>query len=196
MIHYLNNSLFSTTCYFNIILQVQTTNFLSQEGDEILDPFLGSGQIARGALWRSSMFNLLRDEITFEVIEDFCMRWQEGVRVEYKSIIHNEIPKTLSSFANTQGGVLIIGVETDKTHNKVIFPIRGIQKENSIEERFVQSGLMGINPPVIPEVIILDVPGTENIVIVVRVDESVQGPTCHSELNKSLCSSRKCEPTL
>ncbi|MDE0316631.1 MAG: ATP-binding protein [Candidatus Poribacteria bacterium] len=122
------------------------------------------------------MFNLSKDEITFEVVEDFCREWEEGVRVEYKQEIHKDIPKTLSSFANTQGGVLIIGVEADKTHNKVKFPIKGIPKTDNIEERIVQSGLMGIHPPVMSEVIILEVPSTANIVVVVRVDESVQAP--------------------
>ena len=122
------------------------------------------------------MFNLSEDEITFEKVEEFCREWQEGVRVEYKSQIHKAMPKTLSSFANTQGGVLIIGVEADKTHNKVKFPIEGIPKEPGIEERIVQSGLMGINPPVMPEVSIIDVPDTENIVIVVCVDVSEQAP--------------------
>ena len=50
------------------------------------------------------MFNLSKEEITFEVIETFCREWQEGVRVEYKQEI-KDIPKIVSSFANTQGGV-------------------------------------------------------------------------------------------
>ena len=29
------------------------------------------------------MFNLSKDEITFEVVQTFCSEWQEGVRVEY-----------------------------------------------------------------------------------------------------------------
>ena len=122
------------------------------------------------------MFNQSKDQINFATIEDFCKEWQEGVRVEYKSQYPEDISKTLSSFANTQGGVLVIGVEADKTHNKVKMPIKGIPKTDGIEERIVQSGLMGIYPPVMPEVIIRDVPDTENIIVVVRVDESVQAP--------------------
>ena len=122
------------------------------------------------------MFNQSKDQINFATVEDFCKEWQEGVRVEYKSIYPKDISKTLSSFANTQGGVLVIGVEVDKTHNKVKMPIKGIPKTDGIEERIVQSGLMGIYPPVTPEVIILDVPDTENVVIVVRMEESVRAP--------------------
>lgn len=122
------------------------------------------------------MFNLSKDNITFEVVETFCREWQEGVRVEYKQEITKDIPKIISSFANTQGGIYIIGVKADQTDNKVNSPIEGIPKTEGIEERIVQSSVMGIYPSVIPEVILVDVPGTENVVIVVRVDESIQAP--------------------
>lgn len=121
------------------------------------------------------MFNLSKEEITFEVIEDFCREWQEGVRVEYKQEI-KDIPKIVSSFANTQGGVFIIGVEANQTDNRVEFPIEGIPKTNGIEEGIVQSSVMGIYPSVMPEVILVDVPGTNNVIIVVRVNESIQAP--------------------
>ena len=122
------------------------------------------------------MFNLSKEEITFDVVKAFCAEWQEGVRVEYKQEINKDIAKIVSSFANTQGGIYIIGVKTDQTDNKVIFPIEGIPKTAGIEERIVQSAITGIYPPVIPEVTLVDVEGTDNIVIVVRVDESIAAP--------------------
>lgn len=70
----------------------------------------------------------------------------------------------------------MIGVEADQTDNKVQFPIEGIPKTTGIEERIVQSAVTGIYPSVMPEVILVDVPGTDNVVIVVRVDESIQAP--------------------
>ena len=121
------------------------------------------------------MFTKLAIEIEFNDIEAFCREWGEGVRVEYKSEIAH-IPKIISSFANTQGGIFIIGVETDQK-NKVKFPIQGIPNEDGIEERIVQSALTGIYPAVMPEVIIRDVPGeTDRIVVVVRVGESPEAP--------------------
>ena len=59
------------------------------------------------------MFTKLANEIEIDDVEAFCREWGEGVRVEYKSVIAN-IPKVISSLPNTQGGILIIGVETDK----------------------------------------------------------------------------------
>ena len=123
------------------------------------------------------MFTKLANEIDFNDIEAFCREWSEGVRVEYKrEITPKTLPKIISSFANTQGGIFIIGVETDQ-NNKVKFPIQGIQNDGGIEERIVQSALTGIHPAVTPEVIIREVPGQmDRVVVVVRVNESQQAP--------------------
>ena len=125
------------------------------------------------------MFTKPIDEITFDDVETFCQQWAEGVRVEYKSDIEEvkgTIPKIVSSFANTYGGILLIGVEADQTKNEVIFPIQGIPQRNGIEEQFQQSALTGIYPGVIPEIAVVPVPNTGNVVVVVRVDESIQAP--------------------
>ena len=120
------------------------------------------------------MFTKLAAAITFSDIEDFCREFSEGVRVEYKQEIRH-IPKIVSSFANTLGGIFIIGVETDQD-NKVKFPIHGIPKRSGIEEQIQQSALTGIYPAVIPEVITYDIPSTDNIVVIIRIDESLQAP--------------------
>ena len=123
------------------------------------------------------MFTKLASDITFSDIEDFCREFSEGVRVEYKRDIDikKHIPKIVSSFANTSGGIFLIGVETDST-NQVKFPIQGIAKRRGIEEQIQQSTLTGIYPAVTPEVITYEVPNTSNIVVIVRVDESPQAP--------------------
>ena len=120
------------------------------------------------------MFTKFAADITFLDIEEFCKGYDEGVRVEYKREIQH-IPKIVSSFANTMGGIFIIGVETDST-NQVIFPIQGIPKKRGIEEQIQQSALTGIYPAIIPEVIICDIPDTNNVVVIIRVEESIQAP--------------------
>ena len=123
------------------------------------------------------MFTKTIDEITFEDVKSFCQEWTEGVRVEYKSDINlkRHIPKIVSSFANTHGGIFLIGVEADQTNNQVT-SIPGISQRNGIEEQIQQSALTGIYPGVIPEIKVVDVPDSKNVVVVVRVDESVQAP--------------------
>ena len=124
------------------------------------------------------MFTKPADEINFSDIKTFCEGYSEGVRVEYKreiSQIRKHVPKIVSSFANTQGGILLIGAETDERNN--VKCIQGIPVERGIDERIVQSALTGIYPPVIPEVIICDVPQkSDNVVVIVRVNESQQAP--------------------
>ena len=121
------------------------------------------------------MFTEPIDEITFEDVQSFCQEWTEGVRVEYKREITQSIPKIVSSFANTHGGIFLIGVEADQKNNQVT-SIPGIPQRNGIEEQIQQSALTGIYPGVIPEIKLVDVPNTGNVVVVVRVDESVQAP--------------------
>ena len=122
------------------------------------------------------MFNLSKDEITFEVVQAFCSEWQEGVRVEYKQEITKDVPKIVSSFANTQGGIFIIGVKENEPNNEEPFTIVGIPNTGGIEECIVQSAITGIYPPVMPEVIIVKVPETENVIVIVRVNESPHAP--------------------
>ena len=116
------------------------------------------------------MFTKPMDEITYQDVESFCQQWSEGVRVEYKQkIVH--VPKIVPSFANTYGGIYLIGVEADNTTNMPILPIKGIPKRRNIEEGIQQSAEMSIIPPVRPEVKVVDVPGDNNVVVVVRVAE-------------------------
>ncbi|MFZ0198111.1 MAG: ATP-binding protein [Candidatus Sulfotelmatobacter sp.] len=53
-------------------------------------------------------------DLTHDDIERFCQRFREGLRVEYKSSFDANVKKKLarvvSSFANSYGGILIIGV--------------------------------------------------------------------------------------
>ena len=121
------------------------------------------------------MFTKLAADITFSDIKAFCDEYNEGVRVEYKQEMTRHIPKIVSSFANTQGGIFIIGVETDNETNSVV-AIDGISNPGGLEEQIIQSALTGIYPAVHPEVIICKVPDTDNVVVVVRVTESPQAP--------------------
>src|SRR6266496_1301702 len=102
-----------------------------------------------------TMFNRRLSEITFADVEQFCKEWPEGIRVEYKRQLIDNIPKTVSAFANSLGGILIMGVSTNATTNRVNFPIEGIDEKAGLEERIIQSSLNGIYPGVLPEVGIL-----------------------------------------
>lgn len=116
-------------------------------------------------------------EIIFADIDAFCRAWPEGVRVEYKrELVARHIPKVVSSFANTGGGVWIIGVATG-VDNLPVFPIRGFPREPGLEERITQTCFQNLYPPLLPEIKIIDVPGDPaKVIAVIQVPESVESP--------------------
>src|SRR5262249_47297698 len=104
------------------------------------------------------LFSSPLHSLEFRKIEEFCRNWPEGVRVDYKrELVAQHIPKIVSSFANTSGGVWIIGVGTD-VMNRPVFPIRGFPRTAGIEERITQSCYQNLYPPLLPEIQIIDVP--------------------------------------
>jgi hypothetical protein len=122
------------------------------------------------------MFSKPVADLEFSDVESFCDQWGEGVRVEYKEQIPKNLPKSISAFANTLGGILVLGVKTDE-NNRAIVPIEGMEKQRGIEERITASSLQGIYPAVFPEVRVIDVPNRSNrIVVVVKVYESIEAP--------------------
>lgn len=123
-----------------------------------------------------SLFTKPAPEIQPSDIEAFCDSLSEGVRVEYKSeLTTDDIPKIISSFANSQGGVLLIGINAKD--GKAVKPYEGISKKPGIEEQIVQSSITGIHPPVTPEVFVRNAPHKpENVIVIVRVEESIYAP--------------------
>jgi hypothetical protein len=87
------------------------------------------------------MFLTPRSDLNFQHIEEFCRTWPEGVRVEYKQE-PVQIPKIASSFANTFGGVWVLGVETDKATNMPRLPVKGMPAQPG-NEMFILAGRCG-----------------------------------------------------
>lgn len=121
------------------------------------------------------LFTKPKDDITYEDVKTFCEYHAEGVHVEYKQQITKNIPKVIASFANTYGGICLIGVEANQVDNRIT-AIPGIPKGKGIEEGIQRSALNGIHPSVFPEIILVDVPNTENVVVVIHVDASIHAP--------------------
>lgn len=112
-------------------------------------------------------------------IRAFCAHFPEGIRVEYKSTfdenVRRALPKIVSSFANSLGGVVVIGVETQDgvPHGAIQgFMLPDEELPLTIENICLQN----INPPVIPQVRIVpsDVAGRSFAVL--EVEESWDAP--------------------
>ena len=122
------------------------------------------------------MFLTPLDEIDFRHIEEFCRAWPEGVRVEYKQELV-QIPKVISSFANTVGGIWVIGVETEETTHRLKLPIQGIHREVEVEERITHACWQGIYPPLTPMIKSVQLPSDPSrLVWVVKIPESIEAP--------------------
>lgn len=116
-------------------------------------------------------------ELNSDDIQEFCAQWREGVRVEYKpnmNSIKGDIPKIVSSFANYQGGILLIGVKS--IDGKTSSPVNGFKKSQGEPRVTIQQAcLHGINPPITPEIQIVEMEN-KKIVVVVSVNESIEAP--------------------
>ena len=129
------------------------------------------------------MFTKPLEEIEFADVEEFCRQCPEGERVEYTLEMPTggertkDIPAIVSAFANTSGGILIIGVKTDENNNAIL-PVPGVPSQPQMEERISQSAYRSISPEVRPEVrIVPNVPNEPgNVVVVVRVEKSLRVP--------------------
>jgi hypothetical protein len=127
------------------------------------------------SLWQKPM-----SEITFEDIDAFCSaKHREGTRYDYKLRFPSKLEKTIAAFANTLGGLILIGIDSDRTTNTPIWPaMTGLPSEAGLEERVYQKATEAIYPPVrvtaSPVIENPNLPG--NVIIVIRVDESKDAP--------------------
>jgi len=120
-------------------------------------------------------------EITFADIDAFCRTNQpEGARLDYKGIAFpRNLDKTIAAFANTLGGLIILGVEADTTSNQPIWPpTDGYPAEAGLGERVVQIAQDSIYPPV--RVAVSNVISNEHVsgtvLLVIRIHESREAP--------------------
>ena len=127
-----------------------------------------------------SLWNKRLSEIDFSNLDEFCKAgWAEGVQLDYKREIPKDLSKLAAAFANTRGGLILLGVEADKTTNKPKdWPCKGMKSEPGLSERILQTCRDGIHPPLLPEIspIIEDPNNSDCVFLVVRIRESPRAP--------------------
>jgi hypothetical protein len=100
--------------------------------------------------------------------------------LDFKVDFPNNLEKTIAAFANTLGGLILLGVDSDPTTNMPIWPSqKGMPRDVGLEERVYQKATEAIYPPVMamsvsPVIENKHLPG--NAILVIRVDESKQAP--------------------
>ena len=121
------------------------------------------------------------NEIEFEDVKAFCdEQIEENRRLEYKKAFSSkdekkQIAKEISAFANTHGGIILVGVgEKDR---KPKLPIDGIDYVKGLNEKVTSIALKNIYPPVFPETTVCRFENNhEKAVVVIRVQESDETP--------------------
>ena len=110
--------------------------------------------------WSNKLYNTPIELIEIDDIIHFCeIRREEGIDLDYKSNWPSDLEKVICSFANTQGGIILIGVDEEEKTRKPKFPINGIEGEQtSIYQRIMNIASDGIYPPISPEVRICELP--------------------------------------
>lgn len=122
----------------------------------------------------------LERPITTQHIRDVCARFNEGLRVEYKvafdGSVRSQLPKIVSSFANSQGGVLVVGVRA--VNGVPQAPIEGFEPSPREELPLTVENicLQSINPPVLPRIQVVQSDKPNHVFLVIEVEESAEAP--------------------
>jgi len=138
-----------------------------------------------------SLFALEKSKIDFKVLKIFCSQQiSEGLRIEYKRDFpkNADLAKTICAFANTAGGIILIGVEADKEKN-VPTDIPGIPITEGTELKVVNICLSHILPRMVPEIRLCPFKsddGTERGVLFIRVEMSYTPPHYVSQTREIL----------
>lgn len=126
------------------------------------------------SLWQKSI-----EMIEYGDVDLFLQGKQpEGHRLDYKLDFPNDLAKTIAAFANTLGGMIILGVDSDKVTNEPIWPpLVGMPGKPGIADRIIQIATETIYPPVRVSVAQIEngyLSGHQ--IAVIRVDESKEAP--------------------
>jgi Putative DNA-binding domain len=118
--------------------------------------------------------------ITARQVHDVCSRFNEGVRVEYKGTfdrsVRDQLPKIVSSFANSQGGVLIVGVRA--VNGVAQEPFEGFEVGPREEFPLTVENicLSGIHPAVLPRIEVVRSEVPNRAFLILEVEESGEAP--------------------
>lgn len=135
-----------------------------------------------------NMFTDSVSAITAEDIREFLglaypenQRPQEGPRIDYKEDIPQELGECVAAFANTYGGLLFIGVKSEKAKQNIPVAMPGAKIGGDIRARLTDRIVSTVNPR--PDFEVQAVPtGTEGqFVAVVRVPEGTYPPYEYSQ---------------
>lgn len=132
----------------------------------------------------SSIFTIALSQLNINELLSFCSQGiSEGLRIEYKKQFPDNLKlvETICAFANTQGGIILIGIEADTTKN-IPKKVEGVELKEGLEEKIVNLCLSHISPSITPEVKVVDFKSNQKItnsdraVLFIRIRKSYVAP--------------------
>jgi hypothetical protein len=118
--------------------------------------------------------------ITARQVHEVCSRFNEGVRVEYKGTfdrsVRDQLPKIVSSFANSQGGVLIVGVRAVNGVPQEPFEGFEVAPREEFPLTVENICLSGIHPAVLPRIELVRSEVPNRAFLILEVEESGEAP--------------------
>lgn len=152
------------------------------------------------------LFKVDLDNITYTDIESFTgihltgssrpenERPPEGIRLDYKADMPDDLGKTVTAFANTYGGIIMLGVDESeysphgkKQKQNIPVAIPGIKKGGDIKSRITNMIVTTIYPrPYFSISRPVEIPDqTDKAVVVIRIEESWTTPHMFIKANKN-----------
>lgn len=121
------------------------------------------------------------EDIGWQDIIEFCeQQLPESAYLDYKEDFPTNLHKTIAAFANTLGGIILIGVEEDD-QNKPVLPLKGIRFQRGLSERVTNIILSNITPPLFPEIQICLNSDQSQAIVLLRVHPSENPPHAISD---------------
>jgi hypothetical protein len=129
-----------------------------------------------------NLFTSPLDKLTFPDIEAFLglnlpeeKRIKENERIDYKEDVPEELGDWVAALANVAGGLIFIGIRSDKKKQNIPVAWNGVKSKADIETQIVAKISSTVRPT--PEIKIgsasLD---NGNVIVVIRVSEGVYPP--------------------
>ena len=117
------------------------------------------------------LYSAAESEVTYELVRQFVLDaeesdlFSESLTFEIKEKRdHNNVADAVGALSNTDGGIVLVGVKEDATGDNRLVGVA--HKEH---DRIV-SNLHNLIPEAMPEVIPVRMPGTDKLIIVLRID--------------------------
>ncbi|MGH8659370.1 MAG: AlbA family DNA-binding domain-containing protein [Gammaproteobacteria bacterium] len=115
--------------------------------------------------------------LTWQDVLDFCgLDLPEGATIDYKRDIPTKLGQTVAAMANTDGGIVLIGIDEDRTTTRPVLPPLGLPSIRGVPERITNLCISNITPPLVPEMAVVPDSSDTKVVAVIRVPQSHQAP--------------------